>query len=1065
MRNIHEFIGIIKGVNFDGIVNEAETKELQTWLVQNRNLAYDSHQQKLISMLDSILEDGVIDDDERKLMLKYASEYTFNYTDENSSLYELNGIIRGITSDNVVNEDEMYRLKNWLDENADIKDSEEYLKLYKSVCEIIEDNIITVEEQTQLLSELKMLIDNSKFEGKIKLLRRLASSKKNIGIELIDILDDERAINYIHTSSKTILMKMLRSYSGFVADRKDDVFISLVLIALLNYDSNYYNSVQEIYDELYMMFPKQKIEGTIRSVINLYKTDDSSNGRTRIINTVLKNAIVPQYYLPAFFEFVFDIYKLNFECELTDNLEEEFQFIYEGLRGSLDTDGDELRLKVTKKTYKLIKSTKMLMLSGSIDALIKLSIIIVRLIDKYYWDMPLRVVNPYLKYGFEAWAGTLKEKAKDSNKVQNSGLHSSWEPKFVLEGNSVLLITPVHRIKSDYDYRDIVIEVRNGNNVVYYNASPDIRDIIGGYQIPSFVIRIDQPIGELEYIIKAKGDTIYESKDKLFRKWLVFNNDGEEINNNSNYEGKAFFCVNDIELNMYRCFQGDSYKLYEKVVKLGDVVRLGGNVFNFSKMTKPGIFGEEFVEPIYIEKQTGDRLKVYKSITNLVIECDNNIERIEIFINGKIHKLSDYEYEKYDRPGVIKYIIELAINEAGIYDLSFKLYAEGKVVKNQKFLFAIDRKLKWDVQKIDDSYYCLLYSDIIGIEKEIYFVAETFNKELFEFEKDDTKYMYLVPLNIDLYSLDGVTFHEMNAYIWCEDIKVDTCLYLLDYRPVQVLIKSSDDNPIGTIELDSDGVGVKASIGVLVTWKYAGDYVELNFITDNKLYFKTRMYCRCVLDKETTKLLYNAYTGELMADIRYWGRGDVRIEVWEDESKVFASETIQSGDVLNIPNIESFKKYYISVIEKKKGLFLGSSKREVYRFDISFVAWRDLVGKTFKFDRIYFDQEIRGKFVRKRWHFNNTYLKILEYDGKNTYSAEIFARLKTGKMIDFDNINPVNVELCSNNIDGEVELAIDKDGDGLLLDFEHGTVMDTLLDDKATDIFSYILNVGGVAYE
>lgn len=567
MQNIHELIGIIKGINFDGIVNEAEIDELQTWLVRNRNLAYTSQQQKLISMIDSILEDGIIDDAERKQMLEYAGEYVSDYIDD-VSLYELNGIIRGIISDNVVNEEEIFHLREWIDENNDIKDSKEFSKMYKLVKEILKDNIVTKDEQAQLLIELKGLIDNSKFEGKIRLLRRLAREKKNIGIELIDILDDERAINYIHESSKTTLKKILRSRTGFVGDRKEDMFISLVLIALLNYDSNYYNSVEKIYDELYMRFPKQKIEGTIRSVINLYKTDDLSEGRTRIINTVLKNAIVPQYYLPAFFEFIFDIYALNFECELPDDLEEEFQFVYEGLRKNLDTDDDELRVKATKKSYKLIKSTKMLVLSENIEALIRLSIIVVRLVDKYYWGLPLKVVNPYLKYGFEKWTDASKEKVRKTNKEKRVGLNSRAKLKFVLRGNNILLLTPVHRIKSNYTYSDIVVEVTNGNDIVFYNDIPDIRSIIGGYQISSTVICIDKPIGKLEYRIKTKDDIIYESKNMLYRKWLVFNDNGEEIKNNTDYEGNAFFCVKGINLEMHKCFSADSYMLYEKIIRL-----------------------------------------------------------------------------------------------------------------------------------------------------------------------------------------------------------------------------------------------------------------------------------------------------------------------------------------------------------------------------------------------------------------------------------------------------------------------------------------------------------------
>ncbi len=69
MQNIHELIGIIKGINFDGVVNNKEIVRLQSWVDKNRNLAYDKREMELINMVDSVLEDYVIDKEEKELML------------------------------------------------------------------------------------------------------------------------------------------------------------------------------------------------------------------------------------------------------------------------------------------------------------------------------------------------------------------------------------------------------------------------------------------------------------------------------------------------------------------------------------------------------------------------------------------------------------------------------------------------------------------------------------------------------------------------------------------------------------------------------------------------------------------------------------------------------------------------------------------------------------------------------------------------------------------------------------------------------------------------------------
>ena len=44
MHNINELIGIIRGINFDNIINEKEVVRLQSWIDKNRNLVYDPSQ-------------------------------------------------------------------------------------------------------------------------------------------------------------------------------------------------------------------------------------------------------------------------------------------------------------------------------------------------------------------------------------------------------------------------------------------------------------------------------------------------------------------------------------------------------------------------------------------------------------------------------------------------------------------------------------------------------------------------------------------------------------------------------------------------------------------------------------------------------------------------------------------------------------------------------------------------------------------------------------------------------------------------------------------------------------
>ena len=62
-------------------------------------------------------------------------------------------------------------------------------------------------------------------------------------------------------------------------------------------------------------------------------------------------------------------------------------------------------------------------------------------------------------------------------------------------------------------------------------------------------------------------------------------------------------------------------------------------------------------------------------------------------------------------------------------------------------------------------------------------------------------------------------------------------------------------------------------------------------------------------------------------------------------------------------------------------------------------------------------------------------------------------------------LNPVEVEVCGDIIDNTIEFSLTKDGDGLLLDFEHHGVMNSLDNDSAVDIFSYIVDLNEVETE
>ena len=374
MQNINEVIGIIKGISFDGIINDQEIDFLKLWQKNNRHFALNANEHKLIKLIDEALDDKILTDLERRTILTTAQSVLKSQNDENTIYSELNGIIEGIISDDEVNKEEILNLYKWweLHSNNLHKNNNE-VKIKNALNDILQDGIITIEEQDYLLNLLKDKIGTLKLDSKIEYLKKLIKGKNNIGIELIDLLDSNNNMDYIHNMAQIQLKNALNSYSGLSIKDPEIVVISLSLIAMLEYDGAFYESVRKKYKSLYSMISEQKIEGLIRTVLNRYRTREDKSTRSRIINVPLRQSIVPKYYLANFFDFIFDIYKINFEYVLSSELYDDFQFVYDGLKSNMQSEGDTLEVKITQKTYKLIQTTKDLVTKeNNFDPLISL---------------------------------------------------------------------------------------------------------------------------------------------------------------------------------------------------------------------------------------------------------------------------------------------------------------------------------------------------------------------------------------------------------------------------------------------------------------------------------------------------------------------------------------------------------------------------------------------------------------------------------------------------------------------------------------------------------------------
>lgn len=1072
MQNINELIGIIKGINFDGVINNKEVSYLQLWVDKNRNLIYDNHQMKFIEMLDSVLEDQMIDDDEKILMLRMCDEFSKVTSDDSARIDELNALMEGVICDGEVNEAEIIGLRKQI-ESYEGKNSNNSFSSELSKVEdwISKNGTLKSREQVELLELLNSKVRKSKFNRKINYLCRMINGKKNIGIELISILDNESIMKEIHNIAENKLMQAVSSYSGDCSD-KEIIIISMSLIAILKYDGNFYKNVKDIYQDIYEKYPCKKVENTIRSILIKYKKKSDSCKKDRIINVALENAIVPQLYLSAFYEFVFDIYKWNFEYDIPEEPYEEFKFVFEGLRDNMISDVEDISINVTQKTYKLISATKQLIRSeGGVDVVIKLSIIILNIIDSCFWGREVSISNPYLKVGYDGWKKTLKDSDSINYKckISNSRRRANWEIKFLLLNNSIYIKPHEHRVKTQYDYRDIEVVILNGEEELYRHNKCDIREIIGGYKINMDEIEITKPLGKLRCRIIAADEIIYDSKDKLYRNYIVFNDDGKEIRNNSDYEGRVYVVYRKEEITLENIVSKVDYSVGDKMVRIGDVINIGNDIFSFSSMEKSGILGQKYLNCNIQQEGKEKLIPVYYGTCFLVFEADNSSSKFEIKINEKPHKLIDMQHKIIEKVGSKKYFVELGIKKSGIYKIDVKQLVAGHKKSILQEDLAYDKGLSYSKGVITDTVNRIwIKSELIpyNINREI--ALEDFMPEFIKFDYYGIRYNYLLPFDFGFYKLSDGEWRSKSEGIWIDEI-----YEIYENSRLSLYDSECDEAQLFTetglladrdIKLIDKGYYKQLLVNFLVSYK-ENRYLKLVFTANGRKKHDVTIYNKCVMDEEKTEIILFNNPKKIAITPVFHGKNKVFYELVDSSGEIISdSKLLETGQTSEINDFKSFKEYRIKFYEKTKG-FPFENNEIILEERRIFYAMDDFVGRSFKIVTIYFNQKKRGKFDEKHWFLKKYYIKLTELVNikEGTFKGQIFCKSYEGNYY-LNNINPVDVEICGDVIDNTVDIYITNQGDGLLFDLEYKGIMNYMEHATAPDIFLYTISMKGEDY-
>ena len=612
------------------------------------------------------LDDSGEDDEKEELIPEEESEQPTAYVEEavESSLEE--------SSDNEViekteSEQKQMGISATEEENIEVHEVQDVTQSFKE--EEDEDNL-TIEEALESMKKKKrvrrtktleikepveqVVVDTSNLDMKYQnidvdindfdtMMNQLVgklSADKLIGLDLLQIAGNDELKKKIHTRAIGHLKVNYNKSSVVLYEGINEIVVSLVIIALDHYDGSLWDHVQDEYNNLYVGRSEQRVNALIRKIL----AQSSNEPNNRYINYVIRQTITPSYFVPDFITFAFDIYKDTFKCELIDNsniLNEVLANVFIDISSKYESKNNQFKSKA--KSYKLIKTIRDII--DNIDwfsELIEYTKIILKYLDTYYWNESKRNL-PYFDYFepfFKDWIS--KNKIFFEAKERSNHEKVQWNATYSLKGVNVLLHIPDHLISRKYLANSIRIVVSHGSEVVKVIDRPTITEVVGSNLIIGNDVVLENPIGKVNYKIYSNSDVIFDSKKTLYREFLFFSENHNEIKQGSKYVGNIDVVGTDIKAikNIEVYYTNQFYSIGNLVLNEHESIMMDDRAVYTSYSDEKMLVGTKSTKA-YISESI-HHLDIYTEVLGLIFTCPKmDDKRIQLQVNNSRYLITD----------------------------------------------------------------------------------------------------------------------------------------------------------------------------------------------------------------------------------------------------------------------------------------------------------------------------------------------------------------------------------------------------------------------------------------
>lgn len=828
---------------------------------------------------------------------------------------------------------------------------------------------------------------------------------KHYAYNLLNYVDDDEFQQQLIEYGSSRINRLINNNIN-LEDDYELILLTMTYVALRYYDGGFWKKFHELFRHL--GYSQQVLEMNLRNKF-LYFIAKKYNCNRKYYQIPVMEAIVPLRYADDFFEFVHDIYVKNLNCDLINyNLDEEIEFVFNGIKDKLTDDDKAFDYKFENdsvKTYKLIQAIKNIIKTGlNIEELKIFTTDVLRKIDAYYNGKDV-YINSYISLAFEEWRRNFPIFDLNTKKMKN-GIIKTFSPFFELnESNGqVYLYTPTKRLFGEYDVDLFRINIFENGKLIFVVQNLNVNYLLGGFEICSKKILVKSPLNNISCKIMYDEELIYDSKNLLYRDYLIFNEKKEiTYSTKGHFRLTYFIYKNDFENIIEEIYKFDNYYFgYKYIEKEKEHIYLDNNLISFANSYNNLLVGtyNQDLEIIY----NNYNLKIYSKIEHIYLVTSQYNKKIyKLKINDKF--ISDYnDIQIIDQKNNYAYFIDFNKLSFNIGYNKIELFNLSNSHVDAKFEFFYDPFIHTK-QLINKDYNFTFYYEgsyklidkknnfIDSIELNIAFPN---HKNKYKIVVNEIEYPVKFIVNVPYYYIDDENVSPFSYSI--DDIKrIKTNSKLFFKVPNCTNVKYFYNNLFYDLTIKTIEKNTYVEVGELLNIRDTKK-IEIIFYEYEKKIEVLNVFLDIIFDCENSFYVVDPIKQQLTAKsvINGLKTDDFPYIKLTTKNDIIIDEAISYDTKINIVNLGSkITKIKLEIyVERKKniGFKTKTVKEVIFSDEFRYYPYDDLMNKYLLIDKVDIGYD-DGDDDEIDQNMNNLYMKLIKKIEEFTYIGYFYKKI------------------------------------------------------------------------